>query len=473
MKNVSKAFIAVGFGIVAALSGCSSNVGDDGTSSTSASDPITVDSIMSRANDYLTHDIYYCGAPKGQHDAICSGAPICDQPNGPWDAYRSDCSGFVSYVWQIPADLQTDTAAYMHDEGGSNGWTSIPIAELKTGDALVAGPDSGDHTGHIKLFSSMEGNGALVYEEWDCHEIARKFVQAITYKGKNDLYFEGDSRVYHAIRRNDLTAPPKPPPVKPPPVTPPPVTPPVTPPVQGPPTKTPPAPSGCGILEPGTGLTLGAAIRSCDDRFELVMQPNGDLAEYGPLGAMWSAGTVGSGDVADMQSDGNLVVYGKDSNPLFASHTGAHAGARLLLQDDGNIVIYDGSTGLWATATTSFPNAPPKPTSCGALEPGQGLVVGESLMSCDGRFTLAMQTDGNLVAYEGTTGLWATYTEGKNAYEAVMQTDGNFVVYDSKGSALWSSSTASKGGSFLEMQTDGNVVIYTTASKPVWASKGL
>src|SRR5579883_2475512 len=73
------------------------------------------------------------------------------------------------------------------------------------------------------------------------------------------------------------------------------------------------------------------------------------------------------------------------------------------------------------TATKPLP-----PTQCGKITAGQGLVPGQTEQSCDGRFTLSMQTDSNLVLYMGTTALWATNTVGSNAAEVIMQSDGIF-----------------------------------------------
>ena len=113
---------------------------------------------------------------------------------------------------------------------------------------------------------------------------------------------------------------------------------------------------------------------------------------------------------------------------------------------------------------------PPKPSGCGHFAPGQGLVAGESYRSCDGRYELAMQTDGNLVLYHNGVGaLWATGTNGKDGHVAVMQTDGNFVLYDPHSHALWASGTYGHGGADLALQDDGNLVVYA-GSKPLWAS---
>ncbi|MFY2558564.1 hypothetical protein ACN469_13110, partial [Corallococcus terminator] len=44
---------------------------------------------------------------------------------------------------------------------------------------------------------------------------------------------------------------------------------------------------------------------------------------------------------------------------------------------------------------------PPAPTGCGRMYANQGLAAGERLYSCDGRFWLAQQGDGNLVLRQG------------------------------------------------------------------------
>ncbi|NUP07699.1 MAG: hypothetical protein HOW73_16755 [Polyangiaceae bacterium] len=108
---------------------------------------------------------------------------------------------------------------------------------------------------------------------------------------------------------------------------------------------------------------------------------------------------------------------------------------------------------------------------CGLLGGGAQLVRGQSLWSCDGRFELAMQTDGNLVLYQAGVGpLWATGTNGKPGQRAIMQPDGNFVLYSDTNKALWASGTNKHAGARLAVQNDGNVVVYTPDNKPLWAS---
>ncbi|MCA2981781.1 MAG: peptidoglycan DD-metalloendopeptidase family protein [Myxococcaceae bacterium] len=115
------------------------------------------------------------------------------------------------------------------------------------------------------------------------------------------------------------------------------------------------------------------------------------------------------------------------------------------------------------------PPAPAPSPSCGRLDSGQSLLVGQLVASCDGRFALVMQADGNLVLYQGLRALWATMTQGRGGASATMQADGNLVVSTAGGVPLWSSRTARFPGAILTVQNDGNVVLYSGFT-PRWAS---
>jgi len=109
---------------------------------------------------------------------------------------------------------------------------------------------------------------------------------------------------------------------------------------------------------------------------------------------------------------------------------------------------------------------------CGVLLPGQELQQNQSRWSCDGRFYLVMQTDGNLVLYwNGQGALWSSNTANTAGNRAIMQSDGNFVVYAGS-TPLWSSNTNAGPANDrrLAIQTDGNVVVYTSANAAVWST---
>jgi hypothetical protein len=110
------------------------------------------------------------------------------------------------------------------------------------------------------------------------------------------------------------------------------------------------------------------------------------------------------------------------------------------------------------------------PVPCGELTANHELTTGQSLTSCNGDYTLDMQGDGNLVLYQNGTALWASNTSGSAADEAIMQGDGNFVLYTSSGSAVWASGTVGNDGAYLVVQNDGNVVIYSASGTALWAT---
>lgn len=110
----------------------------------------------------------------------------------------------------------------------------------------------------------------------------------------------------------------------------------------------------------------------------------------------------------------------------------------------------------------------PPPAGCGILASGASLANGQSVTSCDGRFTLVIQGDGNLVLYQAGVGaLWANHVYGAG-HTLHMQGDGNLVVYNNIGQARWHTYTYGQNGAYLAVQNDGNVVVYSTTSQPLW-----
>ncbi|MEU3352889.1 hypothetical protein [Streptomyces sp. NPDC037389] len=88
------------------------------------------------------------------------------------------------------------------------------------------------------------------------------------------------------------------------------------------------------------------------DTARLVMQSDGNLVVYDEFGrARWDSRTVNSGWRAVFQEDGNFVVYTRSGKAVWWSGTAGHPGSRLAVQDDGNVVIYDGSQAIWNTRT--------------------------------------------------------------------------------------------------------------------------
>jgi hypothetical protein len=115
------------------------------------------------------------------------------------------------------------------------------------------------------------------------------------------------------------------------------------------------------------------------------------------------------------------------------------------------------------------------------LAAGNSLRSGERLTSPNGRFTLYMQPDGNLVLYDGaltvTAAYWATQTwtlpPDLRPTRADMQHDGHLVLYNDAGTPAWGSGVwgSQYAGSRLVVQDDGDLVIYAANGTRIWATR--
>lgn len=220
-------------------------------------------------------------------------------------------------------------------------------------------------------------------------------------------------------------------------------------------------------LNPGEAINKDAYLLSPDRQSALTLQGDGNLALYSNFKIVWATGALGSAaNRLIMQPDGNLVVYNQSNVALWNSETAGNPGARLVLQTDGNMVIYNTSNSvLWATYTLHNPN---HLSYINMVLPIGIMYPGQSIDTADRRFRLTLQTDGNLVLYSPNRATWATGTDGKSVSFLAMQGDGNLVLYDRNARPLWYSGTAGYGNLKLVIQQDGNLVLYNNFGKPYW-----
>ncbi|GAB1644274.1 RICIN domain-containing protein [Krasilnikovia sp. MM14-A1259] len=100
------------------------------------------------------------------------------------------------------------------------------------------------------------------------------------------------------------------------------------------------------------------------------------------------------------------------------------------------------------------------------LTAGQRLEEARMLHSHTGD-VLIVQTDGNLVIYKDGHAVWATNTN--NGVKLINHRDGNLVFYRADNTPVWSSNTAGNGPSTLQLQDDGNLVLYRNSDgKATW-----
>jgi GH25 family lysozyme M1 (1,4-beta-N-acetylmuramidase) len=118
--------------------------------------------------------------------------------------------------------------------------------------------------------------------------------------------------------------------------------------------------------------------------------------------------------------------------------------------------------------------APAQPVGqCGVLAATESLDVGDAKSSCNGKVSLTLKSDGNLVLAQNTSGgartLWSSATNGQDARTLIVEEDGNVVLYGPD-SALWATGTYDNAGAALRVQDDGNLVVKNASGQNVWTS---
>ncbi|WP_164466162.1 ricin-type beta-trefoil lectin domain protein [Actinoplanes teichomyceticus] len=86
------------------------------------------------------------------------------------------------------------------------------------------------------------------------------------------------------------------------------------------------------------------------------LQGDGNFVVYKGQRPGWATNTT-TGVRLLNQMDGNLVLYRADNTPLWASNTAGNGPSTLLLQDDGNLVLYSNKDGkaVWYSNTLDLP----------------------------------------------------------------------------------------------------------------------
>lgn len=226
-------------------------------------------------------------------------------------------------------------------------------------------------------------------------------------------------------------------------------------------------------LPNGQYLTPGSNLLSQDLHSTFAMQNDGNVVLYIDGKHYWSSGTHGHLiSRLIMQADGNLVLYGKDGIANWSSGTAGNPGAHFTIQTDGNAVIYSsGGSALWSSGTNGIPNGLDYVShSMSSAGSSAILYPGQRMITANRNYDFVLQGDGNLVLYSHGNAIWSSKTAGKSVSNLDLQVDGNMVLYGTNGKAVWNSRTPGHGASTLDLQGDGNLVLYGSNGKPSWST---
>jgi hypothetical protein len=201
------------------------------------------------------------------------------------------------------------------------------------------------------------------------------------------------------------------------------------------------------IMRMGERMVGGETLYSADGLVHLQLTTTGDLVLARASRTIWASNTAGNpGAFLILQSDGNLVLYAADGRALFNSHTWNHTGVVLSIQGDVFAAVMSGPTMLWASTDWQ-------------LLTGQTLLSGDSLYSPSRVYRLNLQIDGNLVLLKNGVPQWNAHSQGNPGDHGAMQADGNFVLYSTRGAVLFNTETWSYPRAHLELGDTGNFLI--------------
>lgn len=149
---------------------------------------------LDRALQWVKVKMPYCGGTNGHWDVLCNvtctrtGATASPE----WDPYRTDCSGFVSWSWNLPPPGRTTYGFAPLDTSIT---TAINVDDLRPGDAL-------NNENHIILFGGWTNDAhtkARLLEEYDCGQVAVDRIRSISKSSSKQVNVPG-SGTFTAIR---------------------------------------------------------------------------------------------------------------------------------------------------------------------------------------------------------------------------------------------------------------------------------
>lgn len=179
MKVVAAAVLLV-------LASCTGDVSGGGAGS-GAMQPDAAPAMMpgegsiARGALWVAAKVPYCQSPNHQPDGDSACSATCTRPDNPdWDPYRSDCSGFVSWAWDLPAPGRT-TAGFAPFQNDLT--HEIAGDQLRPGDAV-------NNSEHVMLFEAWTKPGmeAKFMEETGCSSstpYAVEVTESVTISGSS------------------------------------------------------------------------------------------------------------------------------------------------------------------------------------------------------------------------------------------------------------------------------------------------
>lgn len=221
-------------------------------------------------------------------------------------------------------------------------------------------------------------------------------------------------------------------------------------------------------LEAGQYIKKGEFLVSPNGKFKFTLDHDGVLFLWGevdPNHRIWEMAKYRDEvvDMLVMQDDGDLALFAFAECVNWSSGTEGRGNATstFVLQDDGNAVIFSDGKEIWATNTRQR-------GELNCLNAGDALYYSDTVVSPNKRFQLRMQSDGNLVLYDGSHPTWASITALPRDWpgSANLNDDGSLSV------GPWNSNTRRRptGGKAVLTVTDNGDVVIKSDDLTIWST---
>ena len=202
------------------------------------------------------------------------------------------------------------------------------------------------------------------------------------------------------------------------------------------------------------GMGMGDMTREPDGYWYMIFEAfSGASGACGRTDTQTAVGIARSVDARNWAVRGAPLLYGRDSKSC-----GWDMPAWQNLGNVRGIVTPNDPPEGAALVRWHIINkvAPVAVTSGSQLRQNQYLPANAALYSSDGRARLIMQSDGNLVLYRVSDGyvIWASDTNGSGATRAYLQYDGNLVLQRADGSPVRATATDGRPGATLFVRSD-------------------
>ncbi|KAI9361678.1 hypothetical protein DFJ73DRAFT_956964 [Zopfochytrium polystomum] len=233
------------------------------------------------------------------------------------------------------------------------------------------------------------------------------------------------------------------------------------------------------VLKYGETMRRGDALVSPSGQYRFVFEANSDIALYdhGADGSsanrIWSAKLDGAfGDVLKITESGSFDMYtASGSTCRWSTSTNAHGKGHkyhIAVEDEGRVALFkDNDSVIWevSAAVGLFYNTP--------------LCTRQTVPSPSGRFHLVLQEDGDLVLWDRVSGsrAWSTstFTCSPPPDSLVLKRNGDLCLYAGD-KVCWSTDTGRFGEGYcycLMVQDDGNIVLHKLGDAVIWESNPL